>query len=44
MGLRLSLVVKAAVLDAVSASSLSGIPLWPGIRRMVVGTGRALRQ
>ncbi len=35
--------VVAAVLAAVSASSLPGIPLWPGTHRRVVGPGRALR-
>ncbi len=36
-------VVVAAVLAAVSASSLPGIPLCPGTHRRVVGPGRALR-
>ncbi len=42
MGLGGSLVVKAAALAAVSASSLPGIPLCPGIHRRLVGPGRAL--
>ncbi len=33
----------AAVLAAVSASSLPGIPLCPGTHRRVVGPGQALR-
>ncbi len=44
MGLAGSLVVNAAALAAVSASSLTGIPLCPGIYRHVVGPGRALRR
>ncbi len=43
-GLGGSLVVKAAALAAVSASSFPGIPLCPGIDRRLVGTGRALRR
>ncbi len=43
MGLGGSLLVKAAALAAVSASSLPGIPLCPGIHRRFVGPGRALR-
>ncbi len=43
MGLGGSLVFAAAVLAAVSASSLPGIPLCPGIHRRVFGPGRALR-
>ncbi len=39
-----SLLVKAAALAAVSASSLLGIPLRPGIHRKFVGPGRALRR
>ncbi len=42
IGLGGSLVVDAAALAAVSASSLPGIPLCPGIRRSVVGPGRAI--
>ncbi len=41
MGLGGSVVVKAAALAAVSASSLPGIPLSPGIHRRLVGPGRA---
>ncbi len=37
-----ALVVVAAALAAVSASSLPGIPLCPGTHRRVVGRGRAL--
>ncbi len=37
------LVVEASILAAVSASSLPGIPLCPGIHRNVIGPGRALR-
>ncbi len=37
------LVVEAAILAVVSASSLSGIPLCPGIHRNVVCLGLALR-
>ncbi len=37
------MVVEAAVLAAVSASSLSGVPMHPGIHRREVGPGRALR-
>ncbi len=37
MGLGGSLVVKAVALAAVSASSLPGVPLYPGIHRRVVG-------
>ncbi len=44
MGLGLSLMVKAAALAAVSASSLPGIPLCPGIHRRLVGPGRAFRR
>ncbi len=43
MGLGGSLVVKAAALAAVSASSLPGVPLCLGIHRRFVGAGRALR-
>ncbi len=43
MGLGGSLVGEAAVLTAVPASSLPGIPLCPGVHRRVVGPGRALR-
>ncbi len=43
MGLGGQLVVVAAVLASVSASSLSGIPLCLGTHRRVVGPGRALR-
>ncbi len=43
MGLGGSLLFKAAALAAVSASSLPGIPLCPGIHRRFVGPGRALR-
>ncbi len=39
MGLKGSLVVLAAVLAAVSASSLPGILLCLGIHRRVVGPG-----
>ncbi len=39
-----SVMVKAAALAAVSASSLPGIPLCPGIRRRLVGSGRAFRR
>ncbi len=44
MGLGGSLLVKAAALAAVSASSLPGIPLCPGIHKMFVGPDRALRR
>ncbi len=44
MGLGGSLLVKAAALAAVSTSLLPGIPLCPGIRRRLVGPGRALRR
>ncbi len=44
MGLGGSLLFKAAALAAVSASSLPGIPLCPGIHRRFVGPGRALRE
>ncbi len=44
MGLGGSLVVKAAALAAVSASSLLGIALCPGIHRRLVGPGRAFRR
>ncbi len=37
MGLGGPLVVKAAALAAVSASSLRGIPMCPGIHRSLVG-------
>ncbi len=43
MGLAGSLVVVAAVLAAVCASSLSGIPLCPGTHMRIVGPDRALR-
>ncbi len=43
MGLGGSLVIAAAVLAAMSASSFPGIPLCPGVHRRVVGPGRALR-
>ncbi len=43
LGLRGSLVIVAAVLDSVSASSLPGIPLGPGAHQWVIGLGRALR-
>ncbi len=35
--------VEAVALAAVSANSLPGNPLCPGIRRRNVGPGRALR-
>ncbi len=44
MGLGGSLLFKAAALAAVSASSLPGIPLCPGIHRRFVGPGRALKE
>ncbi len=44
MGLGGSLLGKAVVLAAASASSLPGIPLCPGIHRRFVGPGRALRR
>ncbi len=44
MGLGGSVLFKAAALAAVSASSLPGIPLCPGIHRRFVGPGRALRR
>ncbi len=44
MGLGGSLLFKVAALAAVSASSLTGIPLCPGIHRRFVGPGRALRR
>ncbi len=44
MGLGGSLLVKAAALAAVSAISLSGIPMCPGIHRRFVGPGQALRR
>ncbi len=44
MGLGGSLVVKAAALAAVCASSLPGIPVCPGIHRRLVGPGRAFRR
>ncbi len=44
MGLGGSLLVKAAALAAVSARSLPGIPLCPGIHRRLVGPGRAFRR
>ncbi len=44
MGLGGALVGKAAALAAVSASSLPGIPLCPGIHRSVVGPDRAMRR
>ncbi len=40
IGLGVLLVVEAAVLATVSASSLPGIPLCSGIQRIVVGHGR----
>ncbi len=43
MGLGGSLLVKAAALAEVSASSLPGISLCPGIHRRFVGPGRAFR-
>ncbi len=39
-----SLLVKAAALAAVSANSLPGIPLCPGIHRRFVRPGRAFRR
>ncbi len=42
MGLGGSLVVEAASLARVSANSLPGIPLCPGIHRRDVGPGRVL--
>ncbi len=44
MGLGGSLLFKVAALAAVSASSLPGILLCPGIHRRFVGPGRALRR
>ncbi len=44
MGLGGSLVVKAAALAAVPASSLPGIPLCPVIHRRLVGPGPAFRR
>ncbi len=44
MGLGGSLVAKAAALAVVSASSLPGIPLCPGIYRRLVGPGQAFRR
>ncbi len=38
------MVFKAAALAALSASSLPGIPLCPGIHRRFVGPGRALKR
>ncbi len=43
LGLGGSLVIVAAVLASVSASSLPGAPLWPGTHRRVVRHGRALK-
>ncbi len=43
MGLGGSLLVKAAALATVSASSLPGIPLCPGIHRRLIGPGRAFK-
>ncbi len=43
MGLGGSLVVEAAAFAAVSASSVPGITLCPGVHRRDVGLGHALR-
>ncbi len=44
MGLGGSLLFKAAALAAVSATSLPGIPLCPGVHKRFVGPDRALRR